>query len=227
MGSLKLKSRHRVLCGNSATEADWEVLMRGAVGVMAFADPPYDLVGSDFMPLVERYTTDAHIFVMCDDRQVQGILAATDMVCGRFFVMNVNFCVPHGFDAYVQHILVARLSNGTPCQMKILGDGLRSIMPMKYRGLIGADVREDHPHQKPLDPLLAFASHYTSEGDLVLDPFLGSGTTLIAAEQLGRKCYGLEISPAYCDVIVNRWEKLTGEQAVNEKTGDLFPVAEA
>ena len=50
-------------------------------------------------------------------------------------------------------------------------------------------------------------------GQLVYDPFLGSGTTLIAAEQLGRKCYGLEISPAYCDVIVNRWENLTGRKA--------------
>jgi len=48
---------------------------------------------------------------------------------------------------------------------------------------------------------------------LVYEPFLGSGTTLIAAEQLGRTCYGMEISPAYCDVIVQRWETLTGKQA--------------
>ena len=54
----------------------------------------------------------------------------------------------------------------------------------------------------------------TNPGDLVLDSFLGSGTTLIAAEQLGRKCYGMEISPAYCDVIVKRWENLTGKKAV-------------
>jgi len=47
--------------------------------------------------------------------------------------------------------------------------------------------------------------------------FLGSGTTLIAAEQLGRKCYGIEISGGYCDVIVKRWENLTGETAVLEK----------
>ena len=60
----------------------------------------------------------------------------------------------------------------------------------------------------------------SSTGDLVLDPFLGSGTTLIAAEQLGRKCYGMEISPAYCDVIVARWEKLTGSKAVLENTID-------
>jgi DNA modification methylase len=52
---------------------------------------------------------------------------------------------------------------------------------------------------------------------LILDLFLGSGTTLLAAEQLGRKCYGMEISPQYCDVIVKRWENLTGRQAVLEK----------
>ena len=54
----------------------------------------------------------------------------------------------------------------------------------------------------------------TVDSNLVLDLFLGSGTTLIAAEQLGRTCYGMEISPAYCDVIVKRWETLTGKQAV-------------
>jgi DNA modification methylase len=54
-----------------------------------------------------------------------------------------------------------------------------------------------------------------TQGD-IFDPFLGSGTTLIAAEQLGRKCYGIEISPAYCDVIVKRWEKLTGNKATLE-----------
>jgi len=48
----------------------------------------------------------------------------------------------------------------------------------------------------------------------VYEPFCGTGTTLIAAEQLGRKCYGMEISPAYCDVIVQRWEALTGKKAV-------------
>ena len=51
------------------------------------------------------------------------------------------------------------------------------------------------------------------EAAIVYDPFLGSGTTLIAAEQLGRRCFGMEISPAYCDVIVKRWETLTGRKA--------------
>jgi len=55
-----------------------------------------------------------------------------------------------------------------------------------------------------------------NRGDIVFDPFLGSGTTLIAAEQLGRKCYGLEIEPKYVDVIVKRWETLTGKKAQRE-----------
>ena len=59
------------------------------------------------------------------------------------------------------------------------------------------------------------------DAPLVYDPFLGSGTTLIAAEQLGRKCYGIEISPQYVDVIVTRWQTLTGKQATLEgKTWD-------
>ena len=50
-------------------------------------------------------------------------------------------------------------------------------------------------------------------GDVVHDPFCGSGTTLVAAEQLNRRCVALEIDPAYCDVIVTRWERLTGRTA--------------
>jgi DNA modification methylase len=66
---------------------------------------------------------------------------------------------------------------------------------------------------KPIAVMACGMGHSTKRGDVVYDPFLGSGTTLIAAEQLGRTCYGMEISPQYCDVIVKRWENLTGEKA--------------
>lgn len=68
-----------------------------------------------------------------------------------------------------------------------------------------------------MKPVALFAyqiGNSTAPQGLVYDSFLGSGTTLIAAEQLGRKCYGMEISPQYCDVIVKRWENLTGKKAV-------------
>ena len=58
-----------------------------------------------------------------------------------------------------------------------------------------------------------FIKAYSEKSDIIYDPFCGSGTTLIAAEQLERTCYGVEISPAYCDVIVQRWENMTGEKA--------------
>ena len=66
---------------------------------------------------------------------------------------------------------------------------------------------------KPISLIERCLKNSSKRGWLVLDPFLGSGTTLIAADNLGRKCYGLEIDPGYCDVIVERWENLTGETA--------------
>ena len=66
---------------------------------------------------------------------------------------------------------------------------------------------------KPVALFAKMLENSTTAKSLIHDPFLGSGTTLIAAEQLNRKCYGMEISPAYCDVIVKRWETLTGRKA--------------
>jgi DNA modification methylase len=75
-----------------------------------------------------------------------------------------------------------------------------------------------HPTAKPVELWSVFVTNHTDLGGSVYEPFCGSGTTLIAAEQLGRKCYGMEISPQYCDVIVNRWETLTGKKAVLERS---------
>jgi DNA modification methylase len=71
----------------------------------------------------------------------------------------------------------------------------------------------DHPTQKPIELMRRPLLNHTKRGDLVYDPFLGSGTTLMAAEQLERVCYGVELDPVYCDVIVGRWEKMTGNVA--------------
>ena len=70
-----------------------------------------------------------------------------------------------------------------------------------------------HPTQKPLELWETLLAWHTKKGDKVVDPFLGSGTTLIAAERLGRVCSGIEISPVFCDTIIARWEELTGEKA--------------
>lgn len=62
----------------------------------------------------------------------------------------------------------------------------------------------------------------SAQGDAVYDPFLGSGTTIIAAEMEDRKCFGLELEPAYCDVVLSRWENFTGKMATLEGDGRTF-----
>ena len=79
-----------------------------------------------------------------------------------------------------------------------------------------------HPTVKPVQMLVDILLDCTKRGDLVLDPFLGSGSTLIAAERVGRKLHGIEIDPHYVDVAVRRWQRHTGQQAVHAQTGKTF-----
>jgi DNA modification methylase len=66
----------------------------------------------------------------------------------------------------------------------------------------------------------------TARGDIVLDAFLGSGTSVIAAERVGRRCYGLELAPLYIDTIVRRWQAYTGDEARHVSSGKTFKELE-
>lgn len=81
---------------------------------------------------------------------------------------------------------------------------------------------ERHPTVKPIRLVADAVLDASARGELVLDGFLGSGTTLVAAERTGRVCYGLEIDPLYVDLIVRRWQAYTGETARNARTHDTF-----
>lgn len=70
-----------------------------------------------------------------------------------------------------------------------------------------------HPTQKPLELFIIPIRNHTKPGEVLYEPFAGSGTQVIAAEKTGRRCHAIEISPAYCDVIVERWEKFSGRKA--------------
>lgn len=84
------------------------------------------------------------------------------------------------------------------------------------------EEKTEHPTQKPIECMKRPIENNSAPGDAVYDPFLGSGTTLIAAEMTGRRCYGMEISPAYCDVIVRRWQEFTGKTATLAESGQTF-----
>ena len=87
----------------------------------------------------------------------------------------------------------------------------------------GSDEEKfDHPTQKPVDLMRRPILNHTRPGELVYEPFLGSGTTLAAAEITERVCYGLELDPKYCDVVVQRWQELTGQHATLDGHGATF-----
>ncbi len=94
-----------------------------------------------------------------------------------------------------------------------------------WNGLIKASERGEkrvHPTQKPVALAEWCLEKYGKTGDKVLDLFLGSGSTLIACEKTDRTCYGMELSPAYCDVILKRWQDFTGKEATHAETGERF-----
>lgn len=87
----------------------------------------------------------------------------------------------------------------------------------------GADEdKYDHPTQKPIELMRRPILNHLRRGELVYEPFLGSGTTLAAAELTQRVCYGIELDPKYIDVIVQRWEQLTGKVATLDGDGGTF-----
>ena len=93
---------------------------------------------------------------------------------------------------------------------------------------IGCETAGVHTAPFPVALAEFFIKAYSDNGDIIFDPFMGSGTTLIAAEKNGRIGYGTEISPGYCDVIVKRWQDFTGQQAIHEASGKTFAeLAEA
>ena len=94
----------------------------------------------------------------------------------------------------------------------------REIARIKWAGIFGKEQEPEkrrlHPTQKPVKLVEWFLKKYSDEGDAIIDLFGGSGSTLITCEQMKRKCFMAELDPHYVDVIINRWESLTGRKAV-------------
>jgi DNA modification methylase len=84
------------------------------------------------------------------------------------------------------------------------------------------EEKHDHPTQKPVDLMRRPLLNHLKRGEAAYDPFLGSGTTLAAAELTERVCYGIELDPKYVDVIVQRWQTLSGKKANLDGDGSTF-----
>ncbi|MGB8028023.1 MAG: site-specific DNA-methyltransferase [Terracidiphilus sp.] len=89
------------------------------------------------------------------------------------------------------------------------------------------DLLALHPTPKPVALIADAIKDSTRRGELILDPFLGSGTAVIAAERTGRVCYGMELDPIYMDAVIRRWQRRTKRDAFHVESGESFGVREA
>ena len=231
-GDLWTLGRHRLLCGDSCKKESYKLLLKRKKANLVLTDPPYGIsYRSNWRPENEKFNVlqnDEKIvtdwighakasskgWVFCFTtwkvlsqwiEHFKGFGELTNMIVwhkpgGGMGDLEMSFSTDH------EIALVA--NRGT----KLKGKRIGSVWTF------GKDAATEykHPTQKPVALLAEAIDKTTDKDDAILDPFLGSGTTLIAAEQLDRTCYGLEISPEYCDVIVERWQNLTGEKATRE-----------
>jgi len=89
------------------------------------------------------------------------------------------------------------------------------------------DLLAMHPTVKPVKMIADAILDCSKRGDIILDPFLGSGTALMAAERTGRVCYGMELDPLYVDTAIRRWQTITGQEAICAETGETFSSMES
>lgn len=214
-GDLWLLGEHRILCGDSTKAEEVERLMDGEKADALVTDPPYG------MAFRSNYRKEKHREIENDNDDKCLHLACSWPVNFARYVWcrwdNLG-SIPHpkSLITWVKNNWsMGDLEHEHARQTEVCAfyAGKNHKWPNKRPTDVVQHDRTGnklHPTQKPVE-LLEEVIQWT-EG-LVVDPFLGSGTTLIAAEKTGRKCYGMELDPKYCDVIVKRWEDFTGKKA--------------
>ena len=238
-GDLWTLGDHRLLCGDSTKAEDVERLMAGAKADLMLTDPPYNVAyegGSKKRTAIQNDSMDADSFRVflssCFRCAFESMHPGASFYIWHADTEGYNFrgaVIDCG--QQIRQCLVWAKDNSMfsrqdyhwkhePCLYGWKEGAAHSWHSDRKQTTVLEFARpsksEEHPTMKPVALFAYLAGNSSDKDQLVYDPFLGSGTTLIAAEQLGRKCYGMEISPAYCDVIVKRWETLTGKKATLE-----------
>ena len=249
-GDLWRLGEHRVLCGDATDAADYARLLAGEPADMVFIDPPYnvdyansakdrlrgtqrpilnDNLGAGFYDflLAALTPTVAHcrgaIYIAMSSSELDVLQAAFRAAGGRwstFIIWAKNkFTMGHAdYQRQYEPILY-----GWPEDAKRHWCGDRDQGDVWH---INRQHRNDlHPTMKPVELVERCLRNSSRPGDVVLDGFGGSGTTLIAAHKSGRRARLMELDPKYVDVIVRRWQIWSGEQAVRDDDGVAFDDA--
>ena len=232
MPKLKLKSQHRLLCGDSTDKADVDLLMAGEKADMVFTDPPYGINFKNIQPDdgLSRNVYDRNVNVYSviegdnSDFDPSFILEMFDETKDIFIWGCQNYAdkLPRStwicWDRKLTEAMDAQ-KNGDFDLCWSKARHKMTIIRSTWSGVCGHSKTDDgatriHPTQKPVKLAEAFFERWGKDKTLIIDLFLGSGSTLIACEKTKRNCYGMEIDPHYCSVIIKRWQEFTGKTAV-------------
>lgn len=229
LGDIYKLGEHTLMCGDSTKLEDIEKLMDGNKADMVFTDPPY---GYNYQSNKRKKTKKFDV-LLNDDKILDFMMPIKTVNNGFIFVCTtwkvLDKWIPL-FNRYynLSNMIIWNKGGGgigdlkhtfyTDYEIILCSNNNREIIGKRIGSVwnIKKDNVNDYVHatQKPVE-LSALAIKNTShEKDIVLDAFGGSGSTLIACEQLKRKCKMMELDPIYCDVIIERWEKFTGRKAV-------------
>lgn len=218
--------KHRVMCGDA--REDLEILLQGQKIDLLHTDPPYGVkmdkgfegfegFGGLGAPIARRQYDDNWDNERPSLETFNAILGCSkqSIIWGGNFFADL---LPRS-----SHWIVWDKINTMPtfgdCELAWTNFKRISVKQytIQYNGLLGKEKERYHPTQKPVKLFIELIQDYSSTGAIVFDAFLGSGTTLVACEQLNRVCYGMEIHPPYCSVTLERLSKLglTPELVVN------------
>lgn len=229
LGDIWKLGEHRLMCGDSTSIDAVEALMGGQMADMVFTDPPY---GYSYQS--NKREKSKKFDVLENDDKIFDFFPNIRLVCNGFVFICTTWKVLDKwlplFKQYhdLTNMIIWDKGGGgigdlkhtflTNYEVILCANNGREIKGKRIGSVwsIPKDSANEyaHPTQKPVK-LPGFAIRNTTErGGTVLDLFGGSGSTLIACEQLGRRCCTMELDPRYCDVIIKRWEQFTGEKAV-------------
>jgi DNA modification methylase len=224
-GDMWTLGEHRILCGDSTKAEDVARAMGGEKADMMFTDPPYGMgLDTDYTHMAEKkIKSKTYSTVIGDNKDFDASFIFNFFPdCVEVFLWGADWyypTLPPG-GSWIVWDKRSESSDGlTGNHFEMLWSlrrHKRYIIRHLWAGFTARnkDTRRCHPTEKPVEVLVEIISNYSKSGDSVIDLFLGSGSTLIAAEKTGRKCRAIEISPAYVDVSVQRWADFTGQDPV-------------
>ena len=218
LGDIYQFGNHRLMCGDSTSVDDVEKLMNGNKADMVFTDPPYDLEDNYSTIIFKNAKANAEIFIMTNERKLAHIIVKYDKYFRRLFAVDFKVARLINSNAPMTQVdFIGHFRKEPPTTFNNLNDHFTTLIESPKTSKT-QEHNFNHKHCKNITLPSEFIKHFSNEKENILDLFGGSGSTLIACEQLNRNCYMMELDPKYCQVIINRWEEFTGEKA--EKIGE-------